>query len=87
MATHGKLLVDGLGEQTITRVTQAFLMESVGRYALITAQTHELFDVKDDNKGSVMHIGDSSANIIGVKWRIWWFAPASSACYQMRTMA
>ena len=48
---------------------------------------HELFDVKDDNKGPVMHIGDSSASITGVKWRIWWFAPASSACYQMRTMA
>ena len=31
---------------------------------------HELFDVKDDNKGSVMHIGDSSANITGVKGRI-----------------
>ena len=29
---------------------------------------HELFDVKNDNKGSVMYIGDSSANITGVKW-------------------
>ena len=28
---------------------------------------HELFNVNDDNKGSVMHIGDSSANITRVK--------------------
>ena len=48
---------------------------------------HELFDVKDDNKGSVMYIDDSSASITGVKRRIWWFAPASSAWYQRRTMA
>ena len=48
---------------------------------------HKLFDAKDGNKGSVMYIGDSSASITGLKWRIWWLAPASSACYQMRTMA
>ena len=39
------------------------------------------------DKCLVTYIGVSSANITGVKWRIWWVAPAFSACIQMRMMA